>query len=120
MKNELKLKAPGMGGLDQVMLAREPRKDRDGAWGSSPSASSWTMDELIFALGDFADLALMNEGELGTRWSDLRIDAGVVGPMVDCALRIVLGAGEEIRVWPATVLDIDARREEPPSEGVIS
>lgn len=62
VKNELKLKAPGMGGLDQVMLVREPRKDRAGAWSSASSSS--TVDELIFALGA---LALMNEGELGTK-----------------------------------------------------
>ena len=64
VKNELKLKAPGMGGLDQVMLAREPRKDRAGAWSSGSSTSSSIMDELIFATGACADLALTNEGEL--------------------------------------------------------
>ena len=67
VKNELKLKAPGMGGLDQVMLAREPRKDRVGAWSSGSSTSSSAMDELMFAPGACADPALMNEGVLGKR-----------------------------------------------------
>ena len=31
VKNVLKLKAPGMGGVDHVMLVSEPRKDRAGA-----------------------------------------------------------------------------------------
>ena len=55
------------------------------------------MDELIFARGACADLALMNEGEAREELRpDLRTDAGVTGSMVECALRIVLGIGE----WP--------------------
>ena len=97
VKNELRLKAPGTGGVDQVMLAREPKNERADTWGSGSLTSSSVMNELSFALGAGADLALTNEAELTTEgdlWSDLKIEAGVVGPMLECVLRIVLCAGE--------------------------
>jgi hypothetical protein len=58
------------------------------------------------------NLALTNKGELRMKrelWSDLRMGAEVVGPMLECALWILLGAREEGRVWPSTILDIDRR-----------
>jgi len=91
-----------MGEVDQIMLAREPRKGRANGWGSHflSSAARSTTDNLIYirARGlcrPGADERGGRRGETrGRITADLRIDVGVAGSMLECAFRIVLGISE--------------------------
>ena len=55
------------------------------------------MDELTFVFSADVDLVPMSRGikDGGRYIVRLGVDAGVVGPMLGCAFRMSLGAGEE-------------------------